>query len=59
MLCPKCGGPMRIIAFITEYAVVDRIIDHLKLTFVAAKPPPPHIFTEIALMAAEESGDYF
>ncbi len=31
MLCPKCGGLMKIIAFLTEYAVVDRIIDHLKL----------------------------
>jgi hypothetical protein len=47
-----------IIAFITEYAVVDRIIDHLKLTFVADKPPPSHVFTEVALMEAEESGDY-
>ena len=27
MVCPKCGGTMKIIAFITEYAVVDRIID--------------------------------
>jgi len=24
-------------------------IDHLKLTFVAAKPPPFHVFTEVAL----------
>jgi len=24
---------MKIVAFLTEYAVVDRIIDHLKLTF--------------------------
>jgi hypothetical protein len=31
---------MKIIAFLTDYAVVDRIIDHLKLTFVAEKPPP-------------------
>jgi hypothetical protein len=30
-------------AFLTDYAVVDRIIDHLKLTFVAEKPPPPQI----------------
>jgi len=45
-----------IIAFITEYAVVDRIIDHLKLTFVAANPPPSHVFTEVALMEAEENG---
>jgi hypothetical protein len=29
MICPKCGGTMKIIAFITEYAVVDQIIDHL------------------------------
>jgi hypothetical protein len=31
---------MKIIAFLTDYAVVDRIIDHLKLTFVAEKPLP-------------------
>ena len=39
MVCPKCGGRMKVVAFITEVAVVDRIIDHLKLTLVAAKPP--------------------
>jgi hypothetical protein len=49
---------MKIIAFITKYAVVDRIINHLKLTFAAAKPPPSHVFTEVALMAAEESVEY-
>jgi len=31
IVCLKCGGAMKIIAFITEYAVVDRIIDHPKL----------------------------
>ena len=56
MVCPKCCGRMKVVAFITEVAVVDRIIDHLKLTFVAAKPPPSHVFTEVALMEAEESG---
>jgi transposase len=40
MLCPQCGSRMKIIAFLTDYAVVDRIIGHLKLTFVADKPPP-------------------
>ena len=58
MTCPKCGGRMKVVAFLTEYAVVDRIIDHLKLTFVAAKPPPSHVFTEVALPEAEESGAY-
>ena len=59
MVCPKCGGMMKIIAFITGYAVVDRIIDHLKLTFVAAKPLPSHVFEQVALPTAEESGEYF
>jgi len=38
---------------------VDRIIDHLKLRFAAEKPPPPHVFQQVALMAAEERTDYF
>jgi hypothetical protein len=49
---------MKVVAFITDYVAVDRIINHLKLTFVAAKLPPSHVFTEVALMAAEESGEY-
>jgi hypothetical protein len=59
MICPKCGGVMKIVAFITDYPAVDRIIDHLKLTFVAEKPPPSYVFEQVALMAAEERADYF
>ena len=44
LLCPKCGGRMRIIAFLTDYQAVDRIIDHLKLTFIAEKLPPSRVF---------------
>jgi hypothetical protein len=58
MACPKCRGEMRIIAFLTDYAVVDRIINHLKLTFVADRPPPPHIAYQEVLMAAEPSAEY-
>jgi len=50
---------MKVIAFLTEDAVVDRIIEHLKLRFIAEKPPPAHVFTEVALMAAEERIEYF
>jgi hypothetical protein len=32
---------MKVVAFLTEYAVVDRIIRHLELTFVAEKTRPP------------------
>ena len=49
---------MKIIAFLTDYAVVDRIIGHLKLTFVADKPPPPHRAYQELLMAAEGSTEY-
>jgi hypothetical protein len=59
MVCPKCGGQMRVIAFLTDYAVVDKIIDHLKLKFVAERPPPPQIIYQEVRMAAEPGGDYF
>jgi hypothetical protein len=48
---------MRVIAFLTDYAVVDRIIDRLNLTFVAESPPPPHIAYQEVLVAAETSGE--
>jgi hypothetical protein len=52
MICPRCGGIMKVVAFLTESAVVNRIIGHLKLTFVAEKPSPSHVFNEVALAAA-------
>ncbi|MGD2294432.1 MAG: hypothetical protein PVF22_01175, partial [Candidatus Aminicenantes bacterium] len=58
LTCPKCQGKMCIIAFITDYAVADRIINHLKLTFVAERPSPQSVQQEL-LMAAKESGKYF
>jgi len=59
MICPKCGGMMKVIAFITDYQAVDRIIEHLKLVFAAEKPPPSRVLTEVALVAAEEWAEYF
>ena len=41
LLCPSCGGKMSIIAFIADHKVIDKIIAHLKLTFMAERPPPP------------------
>jgi len=59
MLCPQCGGRMKIIAFLTDYAVVDKIIDHLKLSFIAERPPPPQVAFQEYLVAAEASAEYF
>jgi hypothetical protein len=58
IVCPQCQGEMRIIAFLTDYGVVDRIINHPKLTFVADKPPPPHFAYQEFLMAAETAVEY-
>jgi hypothetical protein len=59
MTCPKCGGMMKIVAFITDFSVVDRIINHLKLTFVADKPPPFKAAFQEYSVAAETSVEYF
>ncbi len=59
LICPQCGGRMRIISFIEDHKVIDKIIAHLKLTFYAERPPPPQIVQQELLMAAEERGEYF
>ena len=59
LLCPSCGGQMSIISFIEDHKVIDKIIDHLKLTFMAERPPPPQIVQQELLMAAEEREEYF
>jgi len=50
---------MKVIAFLMEYAVVDRIIGHLKMTFVAERPPPPQRAYQEVLMAAEAPAECF
>jgi len=46
---------MRIVSFIEDYKVIDKIINHLKLTFKAERPPPPQAQLS---MAAEERLEY-
>ena len=38
LLCPRCGGQMRLIAFITEGAQIRRILDH-----IGVDSEPPHV----------------
>ncbi len=38
--CPGCGAAMRIVAFITQRAVIDRILDHLRRARDSARGPP-------------------
>jgi len=55
LICPKRGGTMRIVSFIEDHKVTDKIIKHLKLTFKAARPPPPQAQLS---MAAEDLSEY-
>jgi len=50
---------MKVVAFHTDFAVVDRIVNHLKLTFVADKPPPPQAVYQELLMDVDPPADYF
>ena len=59
MICPKCGGRMKVVAFLTEPAVVDRIINHLKLAFVAERPPPSQAALPVLLWEADPPAGYF
>ncbi len=59
LLCPMCHGQMSIVSFIEDHKVIDKIIIHLKLTFMAERPPPPQIVQQELLMAAEEREEYF
>ena len=54
MICPACGGPMDVVAFILEgqEAVIERILTHLGEDTV---PPPstgPPLWLQLQQMAA-------
>jgi hypothetical protein len=45
LVCPRCAGPMRIVACITQSAVIDQILTHLRTRVAAearrrARSPP-------------------
>ena len=51
--CPRCGGSMRIIAFIEDYKVIKKILDWLGIDeFKKDRPPPKRV-------AAADSFDDF
>ncbi len=39
--CPKCGGQMKIVAFIEEPNVIEKILRHCELWKEPAPRPPP------------------
>jgi len=45
----------KIVSFIENHRVIDKIINHLKLTFKAERPPPPKVQLN---MAAGDRSEY-
>ena len=43
LTCPRCGEKMKIIAFIEDYKVVRKILDHLGIYEFERKRSPPRI----------------
>ncbi|MBN1420123.1 MAG: transposase, partial [Planctomycetes bacterium] len=41
LICPRCGGRMRIIAFVQDSAVIEKILRHLGRWDPPRGPPPP------------------
>jgi len=50
LLCPVCRGQMKIIAFIEDYKVVKKILDHLGIYEFDKKRAPPKV--------AEDPGEF-
>ena len=52
LVCPKCGGDMRIIAFIDDYKIVRKILDWLGIdvSLKETDPHPRHLLRQTHLM---------
>jgi hypothetical protein len=41
LVCKRCGGPFKVVAYITDTVAIRRILDHLGLTPGPQQKPPP------------------
>jgi hypothetical protein len=58
LLCPKCGGSMRIIAFIEDDKVIRKILDWLGIDEFRRDRPPPKRFQAADLFDDFSQDDY-
>jgi hypothetical protein len=40
LVCPRCGAEMRVVGFITEPSVIQRILDYIRKRDRVSRPPP-------------------
>jgi hypothetical protein len=41
LVCRRCGGPLKVVAYITDELSIRRILDHLGLSPPEQEKPPP------------------
>ena len=62
LVCPKCKGQMRIIAFIEKQEIVKKILKHLGLYLVRSRPParapPRDLWLSSPYSQVPDSDDY-
>ncbi len=56
LVCPKCQGTMRIISFIEELDIIEKILRHLDLWDIRNYDPPKKISNYILEWVCDESG---
>jgi len=56
LVCPKCQGPMKIIAFIEELDIIEKILRHLDLWDVRNHGPPQKVSDYILELVCNEAG---
>ena len=54
LVCKGCGGPLKIVAYITDELSIKQILDHMGLSPPEEKPPPET--REVVRVPVDEEG---
>ena len=54
LVCKGCGGPLKIVAYITDELSITRILAHLDLSPPSQEKPPPT--RELVRMPVDDEG---
>jgi hypothetical protein len=58
LVCPDCGGRLEVVAFIDAPQTIRKILQHLELWTLPARPPPaPLVQAKIDALTARSSGN--
>jgi hypothetical protein len=58
LVCPDCGGRLEVIAFINAPQAIRKILEHLGLWALSARPPPvPLVQSKIDALHSRSNGN--